>query len=60
MLSTPPESIHILVVDDEEPFRNLLKLSLERAGYRVRSARSGYEALDFLQQAPRSGARSKP
>lgn len=43
---------HILVVDDEAAICNLLKLLLEREGYRVTIATSGQEALSMLQQQP--------
>jgi CheY-like chemotaxis protein len=36
---------HILVVDDERPIVRLLQVNLERAGYQVRMAFSGAEAL---------------
>jgi two-component system, OmpR family, response regulator len=35
----------VLVVDDEEPIRNLLQLTLYRDGFRVLVAASGHEAL---------------
>jgi two-component system response regulator AtoC len=37
--------VKILVVDDEEPVRNLLKIFLENKGYEVRCASTGEEAL---------------
>ena len=36
---------HILIVDDSEPDRGLLKMLLERNGYRVTVAGNGVEAL---------------
>lgn len=42
--------IRVLVVDDEEPLRNLLRTSLLRAGYRVQVAKNGYEALEIFAQ----------
>ena len=36
----------ILVVDDEDPLRELLSLVLEEAGHRVLRARHGAQALD--------------
>ena len=38
-------SSKVLVVDDEPAITGLLELALERAGYRVRIANSGHEAL---------------
>lgn len=43
----------ILVVDDDQPIRRLLRNTLERAGYRVVEARNGREALDrFRAETP--------
>ncbi len=39
----------ILVVDDEAPIRNMLKMALSRVGYQVRVARGAEEALDILE-----------
>ncbi|UCC43809.1 MAG: response regulator [Candidatus Zixiibacteriota bacterium] len=39
----------VLVVDDEELLRDLLRKALGRAGFRVRLAGSGAEALEILQ-----------
>jgi DNA-binding NtrC family response regulator len=41
--------INILVVDDEEPFRRLLKKELTRKGYSVEVASDGSEALRHLR-----------
>ena len=46
----PPHQVHILVVDDEEPLRNLLQISLQRQGYRVVTAPNGIEAIQVLQE----------
>ncbi|MDQ3249328.1 MAG: response regulator transcription factor [Chloroflexota bacterium] len=40
--------VRILVVDDEEPLRDLLRISLQKAGYKVVVARNGQEALDMF------------
>jgi two-component system, response regulator, stage 0 sporulation protein F len=40
----------ILVIDDEESIRNLLKEILERANHRVFEARDGREGLALYQQ----------
>jgi len=38
----------LLVVDDEDPLRQLLQLALTRKGYRVITACNGLEAIDFI------------
>lgn len=40
----------VLVVDDEEPVRNLLRRTLEEAGYHVTTAAAGEEALDKVSR----------
>lgn len=40
----------ILVVDDEEDIRKLVRVLAERAGYRVAEASSGQEALALLEE----------
>jgi two-component system response regulator AtoC len=45
-------SNRVLVVDDEENIRALLAAILERAGYEVRLAGSGLEALKVLESEP--------
>lgn len=40
--------INILVVEDELPIANLIKISLKRAGYNVDVANDGIKALDML------------
>jgi PAS domain S-box-containing protein len=42
--------IHVLVVDDEEDARTLLRVVLETAGARVTAIESAGEALDVIQQ----------
>lgn len=44
------EQVRILVVDDEEPVRNLLRRILGEAGYNVDTAATGQEALDKVSQ----------
>ncbi len=44
------EQVRILVVDDEEPVRNLLQRILGEAGYDVDTAANGQEALDKASQ----------
>jgi len=43
-------SIKLLIVDDEEPVRRLLKKELERKGYSADTARDGSEALHKLKE----------
>lgn len=42
---------HILVVDDEELYRQLLTTRLGRGGYRISEAENGENAVEFAQQA---------
>ncbi len=42
----------ILVVDDEPDLLELVRVNLDRAGYRVETAESGREALDALRRSP--------
>ena len=39
----------ILIVDDEEPMRHMLRMVLERDGYTVEEAVSGRQGLDRLR-----------
>ena len=41
---------HILVIDDEEDIRELLKFNLEKEGYSVSSVATGEEALDSVRK----------
>jgi CheY-like chemotaxis protein len=43
---------YILVVDDDEDFREGVRAELERKGYQVDEARDGQEALAMIQQKP--------
>ena len=43
-------SLKVLVVDDEEMTRNLLRLMLSRSQYIVLEAGCGYEALDMVKE----------
>ena len=45
-------SLTILVVDDEEPIRDLLSWMLGDAGHVVHSASEGFGALTFLRDNP--------
>lgn len=40
----------ILVVDDERDIRNLVRILVERAGYRVAEAGTGEDALKIIQE----------
>lgn len=41
--------LNILIAEDENDIRNLLKLSLEQEGYTVLAAKDGLEALDIIK-----------
>ena len=41
-------NIHILIAEDEAPLRDLLRISLDRAGYTVHPAHDGQEALELF------------
>lgn len=45
----------ILVVDDDEAIREVLKMSLEMEGYPVMTATNGKDALDILSKSPDQG-----
>ena len=49
-MKTPGTRGGILVVDDEENIRSLLKLTLEEAGYEVDSASNGLEAVQKMSE----------
>ncbi len=42
----------VLVVEDSEDYRDLLRRTLEAGGYRVVQATNGYEALEYLRTHP--------
>jgi len=42
----------ILIIDDEKDIRDALQMVLERAGYEVRVASNGNEALELQREAP--------
>ncbi|APG25381.1 sigma-54-dependent transcriptional regulator [Syntrophotalea acetylenica] len=43
------EKNDVLIVDDEAGMRHMLRLVLEKGGYRVTEAKDGREALDYLR-----------
>ena len=51
-VGTFSKEIHILVVDDEESIRRILKSGIEGAGYRCSLAEDGVEALEILEKDP--------
>ncbi|MES2693683.1 MAG: response regulator [Verrucomicrobiota bacterium] len=42
----------ILLVDDDDPLRNILRVTLEKMGHHVVEARNGKEALRLCQAEP--------
>lgn len=42
----------VLIVDDEEAIRRLIRSTLEQAGYRVQEAADGKEGLSHYRQSP--------
>ena len=40
--------IKILIVEDEEPISNLIRMNLVKAGYQCRCAFDGQEAADIM------------
>ena len=49
VLSAPARRLRILVIDDEEPVRRLLRQTLERAGYDVLEAENGFDGTEVLR-----------
>nr|MBN2277382.1 response regulator [candidate division Zixibacteria bacterium] len=47
---TDPAEKTILVVDDEDDVRNFLELALVEAGFKVRTAADGFEALEEVKK----------
>lgn len=41
---------HLLIADDEPSVLAILRLFFERLGYRITTARDGYEAVELAQQ----------
>lgn len=44
--------LKILIAEDEEPIANLIKMNLNRAGYKCTWAPNGEEAADFMANEP--------
>ncbi|HPX12093.1 MAG TPA: response regulator, partial [Syntrophales bacterium] len=42
----------VLVVDDEQPIRNLVNRAVQNAGYACQTAGDGQEALEILKREP--------
>jgi CheY-like chemotaxis protein len=42
----------VLIIDDEEPARDILRLILETEGYQVVEARNGQEGVELFQRQP--------
>ena len=49
-----PSNSYILVVDDEDTIREVVRRYLEREGFIVKEAADGFEALDITREAPPS------
>jgi CheY-like chemotaxis protein len=47
-----PQSVRVLVVDDNPDMRSFVKLVLERAGFDVQVAADGQRALDLQRERP--------
>ena len=47
-----PELEKILIIDDEASMRHMLRLVLEREGYRISAATNGLDALALMDQEP--------
>ncbi len=47
-----PQSVRVLVVDDNPDTRSLVKLVLERAGFEAQVAADGQRALDLQRERP--------
>ncbi len=45
-----PEDKTILIVDDEDDVRSYLEVALLEAGFKVRTARDGFEALEAVKE----------
>ncbi len=50
--STPIRMANILIVDDEQSYRQLLSLVFEGDGHKIRTAMNGRQALELLNESP--------
>ncbi|MFO7840137.1 MAG: response regulator [Desulfosalsimonadaceae bacterium] len=46
------KSVHVLIVDDEPPIREMMELLFTRAGYQCLTADNGETALELLKKTP--------
>jgi two-component system KDP operon response regulator KdpE len=51
-MTTLPESISVLVVDDEPTLRKVIRASLAASGFEVAECGTGREALGVVEQHP--------
>ena len=47
-----PENTRIMLVDDDEDFRDILARSFQRLGYQVLTASGGNDALEMIKAQP--------
>ena len=52
MFCSSPRPISVLIVDDDQDLRQIIRYLVEDAGYPVLEARDGVEALDILHTEP--------
>ncbi|MER5612179.1 two-component system response regulator CseB [Streptomyces sp. NPDC002215] len=48
--SSPPDSVHVLLVEDDEAIRRSVGMVLERYGYRVSAASDGLTGLEMFRE----------
>ncbi len=46
---TKPDDIHVMIVDDDHFILNMYKLKFEHAGFQIKTASNGQEALDIAR-----------
>ncbi len=49
------EQKRILIIDDNDQIREIMKLTLEYEGYKILTAANGQDGLDLLGEPPRPG-----
>jgi len=52
VMVTESKGVDILIVDDEAKMRHILRIILEEAGYSVKEAQNGMEALEIISRHP--------